>query len=131
VEPIEAFDPDAEKAAEFKVTLVNTAVFLISVSMQASTIFTNYLGKPFMKGLSSNKWLTRTLAMLWGTVILATSEVWPEFNAFLELQAMGPAFRTELAMLMLADFTGAWVVQYMCSLIFPLGPPTRVAALTK
>lgn len=40
--------------AEFKPTLLNSAVYLISLSQQVSTFAVNYQGRPFREGISEN-----------------------------------------------------------------------------
>eukprot|EP00039_Didymoeca_costata_P010514 m.141659 g.141659 ORF g.141659 m.141659 type:complete len:908 (+) comp14857_c0_seq2:731-3454(+) len=129
ISPLPEFDPDEENSTEFSVNLVNSAVYLLSVSMQASTIFTNFHGEPFMHGLSSNKGLTRCLGLLAVLTVLSTSEIWPDLNEFLELAPMDSDFRIQLIAIMSADFFGAWIVDSCCEALFPLQKGARVEAL--
>lgn len=116
-------------AAEFNITLVNTVVFLISMSMQASTIFTNYHGAPFMSGLSGNKGLVRCLAVLWGLAIVCTAGVSDGLNGFLELTSLDSSFAAQMGTIMVADVAGAWAVDFVVSLVFPLASGSAAGAL--
>jgi manganese-transporting P-type ATPase len=129
LEPVEEFDPDAEDASEFKPTLVNSAVFLIAISMQASTIFTNYHGKPFMGGLGDNKGLVRCLLVLWGITILATLQFSTGFNEFLELVPFSSEFGNAMGMIIVADAAGAYAVDFITHIIFPLETSLAMKAL--
>ena len=115
-------------AAEFNVTLVNTVVFLISISMQASTIFTNYHGAPFMAGLTGNKGLVRCLLILWGIAIFATAGISTGFNEFLELVPLETSFASTLAAIMVLDFAGAWMVDALVGAAFPLSVGSATCA---
>ncbi|VDD77022.1 unnamed protein product [Mesocestoides corti] len=58
--------------ADFKPTILNTAVYLISTALQVSTIAVNYEGHPFRESLFENKPLLNGLAFATaGTVALA------------------------------------------------------------
>ena len=127
--PIEAFDPDDEEKSKFKVTLVNTAVYLLSISMQATTIFTNYQGAPFMHGLMENTGLKRCLCFLWGLALVASSGYSPDFNEFLELAPFDASFRAAIMAVMVADLVGAAAVDLVCCKLFPLDASNHVQLL--
>jgi len=46
LQPLPEFDPENEDQKEFKVNLVNSAVYLLLWGMQVTTIFVNYNGVP-------------------------------------------------------------------------------------
>lgn len=131
ISPIDIFDPDDEESSKFKITLVNTAVYLLSISMQATTIFTNYHGAPFMKGIFENVGLKRCLFFLWGMAAVATAGVSPGFNDFLELAPCETSFRITLMAVMTGDLAAVLAVDAVCNKIFPLDASNHMQLLQK
>ena len=100
LEPVEDLD------GPFTPNIINSAMFLVTMTMQVATFACNYQGHPFMQSLSEHKLLGRSLAVVYGVVVLAALEVLPP-----ELFEMVPlpdeAFRYTLLGYMLADTIGA------------------------
>ena len=105
-------DPTA--STRFVPGLVNTTVFLVSLMMQLSTFVVNYQGRPFRESLFENKSLRNSLLIVGTVAVVAATETYPEFNAWLELVPMPPAVRRFLLLAMAVDFGGCLLIEYLC-----------------
>ena len=116
-----------DENTKFTPGLVNTAVYLVSLLMQVSTFVVNYQGRPFRESLSENKPLRNSLMIVGGISVVAALEMYPEFNAWLQLVPMPPKFRTLLVVLMVVDLGGCLVLEWLCKkLLFDARP--KIAA---
>ncbi|CAG8588623.1 7712_t:CDS:10, partial [Funneliformis caledonium] len=70
---------------EFEPSLLNTAVYLISLSMQVSTFAINFQGHPFRESLRENKALFYGLVSVAGIAFAGALEIVPEINSLLQL----------------------------------------------
>jgi len=113
-----AFPCRINHKAEFAPSLVNTAVYLLSLVMQVSTFVVNYQGRPFREGLWENKHLRNSLLAVAGIAIVAAAELIPEFNEWLQLVQMPPAFRRRLLALLVIDFFGCQAVEALAHKLF-------------
>jgi manganese-transporting P-type ATPase len=77
---------DLEKS--FEPSLVNSAVYLISINMQISTFAINYQGHPFMQSLLENVPLRNCLILIGGLTYLAAAQVLPGISSMLEIVDM-------------------------------------------
>jgi len=132
---------DLEKA--FEPSLVNSAVYLISINMQISTFAINYQGHPFMQSLSENRPLRNCLLLVAGFTYMAAIQIIPGVNYMLEIVDFSPAVRCRsggvrrafgangaswllghaqfqgiMLLVMLADFGGAFLWQRTITRIF-------------
>ena len=84
---------------EFKPSLLNTAVYLVSLTMQIATFAVNYQvsyflrkfnvkGEPFRESLRNNKPLFSSLRTVSLIAILAASELFPMLNDWMQLVPM-------------------------------------------
>lgn len=96
---------------EFTPSLMNTAVYLLSLVMQVSTFVVNYQGRPFRESLYENKNLRNALLAVGGIAVVAAAELIPDFNEWLQLVPMPPAFRRRLLAALCFDFFGCLVVE--------------------
>ena len=74
--------------AEFKPTLLNSAVYLISLSQQVSTFAVNFQGRPFREGITENPALYYGLLSVAGVAICGATDFIPELNRWLQLVEM-------------------------------------------
>ncbi|CAG8739180.1 18402_t:CDS:2, partial [Acaulospora morrowiae] len=70
---------------EFEPSLLNTAVYLISLSMQVSTFAINYQGHPFRESLKENTALYYGLLSVGSVALCGATEFVPEMNSILKL----------------------------------------------
>lgn len=70
---------------EFEPNLLNSAVYLLSLSMQVSTFWVNYQGRPFRESLSENRPLRNALGAVFGVAFYAAMEMNADFNEWLQL----------------------------------------------
>jgi len=81
----EEITPDSE----FQPNLINSAMYLVSLIMQLSTVAINYQGLPFRESLFQNKALFNSLLIVGGVAFAAASEISEELNESLQLVPFG------------------------------------------
>jgi len=123
------FEPpnDVDLDGEFKPSLLNTAVYLISLSMQVSTFVINYQGYPFRESLQENKILYRGLMGVGALAFLGATEFFDEVNASLQLVKMPFPFKTRLITAMTLDFGVSWLIEIICKQQFSNDRPKEIA----
>ncbi|KAF9971052.1 hypothetical protein BGZ73_006069 [Actinomortierella ambigua] len=113
-------DPDREIDLEktFEPGLLNSAVYLISLSMQVSTFAINYKGHPFRESLRENTYLYRGLLAVGGVAVAGATEFIPEFNEWLQIVPFPEDFKTKLVAVMFGDYFIAWGIEIVCNKLF-------------
>ena len=111
-------DLDAEETTKFEPNLLNTSVYLISLSMQVSTFFINYQGRPFRESMRENRPLYFSLCSLLAVAVLGAAQALPELNATVELVTMESDFSDLLVKAILFDFACAFGIEYVSSMLF-------------
>ncbi|EKE42945.1 hypothetical protein ENUP19_0121G0169 [Entamoeba nuttalli] len=84
----EAAGPDykiPEEDAEFKPTLVNSIVFIVSNIINVTTFAVNYVGEPYRKNITEYKPLMYCLLIVFGLTIILSFEIIPELNELFTL----------------------------------------------
>ena len=102
----------------FEPGLLNSAIYLISLSMQVSTFAVNYKGHPFRESLRENTYLYRGLLAVGGVAVAGATEFVPEFNEWLQLVPFPADFKTKLMGIMAFDYFGAWAIEIVCNTLF-------------
>lgn len=104
--------------AKFEPNLLNTAIYLLSLSQQVSTFVINYQGRPFREGIRENP------ALYWGLVgasavaFCGATDFVPELNRWLQIVEMDRTFAYTLTAAMIIDFAGCWVIEIVCKWLF-------------
>ncbi|PKC13426.1 hypothetical protein RhiirA5_459417 [Rhizophagus irregularis] len=116
---------------EFEPSLLNTAVYLISLSMQVSTFAINYQGHPFRESLKENTALYYGLLTVGGIAFAGATEFVPELNSMLKLVPLINDFKLKLVGTMLFDFFGAWLIEIIFKFLFANNKPKDIARKTR
>jgi cation-transporting ATPase 13A1 len=110
------YDPSegsAETAdGKFQKNVFNTAMFLLSSTMQINNFVVNYRGVPFIQDIQDNYWMYRSVQLVYASLFLATSGVLEPFNDLLQLvEFPDPLLRTYVILLLIGNFGGCWFVE--------------------
>ena len=92
----EQLEFDFENKKKFEPSMLNTTIYLLSMSMQTSTFFVNYIGRPFREDIKENSVLYRGLLIGIGVAFIGVSELITDFNKFLQLVALGNVIHTHI-----------------------------------
>lgn len=104
--------------AKFEPSLLNTAVYLLSLSQQVSTFAINFQGRPFREGIQENSALWWGLVSAGGVAFSGATDFLPELNRWLQIVEMQPSFQVRLTTVMIVDFIGCWVIEKLCKFLF-------------
>lgn len=118
---------DIDLEGEFEPSLLNSAIYLLSLIQQISTFAINYQGRPFRESIRENK------AMWWGLVSVAAvafscaTEFVPEINSRLKLVPFTTDFKITITTIMLVDYVGCWAVEQVFKWAFSDYKPRDIA----
>ncbi|KAK9466101.1 hypothetical protein V1512DRAFT_227191 [Lipomyces arxii] len=124
---LEPREDDIDLEAEFKPSLLNTAIYLLQLGQQVSTVAVNYQGRPFRENISENR------AMFWGLTsagalaVAGACELIPEMNENLRLVPMVTDFKVRLSGAIILDFCGSWVIELGLKYLFSDYKPKDIA----
>ncbi|CAD6928421.1 unnamed protein product [Tilletia controversa] len=113
--------PSTEKIdleAKFSPSLMNTAVYLLSLSQQVSTFAVNFIGRPWRESLFENKYMYYGLAGAGGVAFASALDLFPELNAWLQVVPMEWDFRLRLVSVMFGDLAGCWLIETVSKALF-------------
>ncbi|PKI82733.1 putative cation-transporting ATPase 1 [Malassezia vespertilionis] len=102
---------DIDLEATFTPTLLNTGVFLLSLSQTMSTFTVNYIGRPWRESISENKVLYYGLLGTCAIAYLGVLEVVPELNEWLALSKLPFEYQLYLVGTMLLDIGGSYIAE--------------------
>ncbi|KAI8975231.1 endoplasmic reticulum Ca-transporting P-type ATPase [Mycotypha africana] len=109
---------EVDLEGEFEPSLLNSAVYLIQLSMQVSTFAINYQGYPFRERIQDNKALYYGLMSVGGIALAGATEMWPDVNDYLKLVPFPGTFRYKLTLCMILDFGIAWAIEKVTKYLF-------------
>ncbi|BFZ20171.1 hypothetical protein BsWGS_23210 [Bradybaena similaris] len=92
---------DLEKT--FEPSILNTTVYIISMSLQVSTFAVNYKGEPFMERLRDNKPLVYSLVFSTCAILTLASGLIPELQQQFDLVELPTEFRNIVLGVVVAD----------------------------
>ncbi|KAF8686464.1 Endoplasmic reticulum ca-transporting p-type atpase [Rhizoctonia solani] len=104
--------------AEFKPSLLNTAIYLLGLSQQVSTFAINFQGRPFREGIRENPALYYGLLGASAVAFGGSMDIIPEMNRWLQIVEMSFSFQVRLTVTMALDFVGCWAVEHACKYLF-------------
>ncbi|KAG5510969.1 hypothetical protein JKF63_06470 [Porcisia hertigi] len=104
---------------EFKPTLLNSTMFLLTTLISGVTFAVNYRGEPFMQGIRKNRPMFIALILLAIIVFSFASEANPEINREFEITVFPTEeFRTRFAQLLMLDAFGCFVIEKASLMLF-------------
>jgi manganese-transporting P-type ATPase len=92
---------------DYSPSLLNSAIFLLSLTMQVATFVVNYQGHPFRESLYENRALFKSLSIVFGIGLFAAAEISREFNEWFQLVP----FPTPVGPELIDSLSSAWSTQ--------------------
>ncbi|ORY90726.1 hypothetical protein BCR35DRAFT_299290 [Leucosporidium creatinivorum] len=126
----EQYEPRADipvdLEAKYSPNLLNSAIYLISLSQQVSTFAINFQGRPFREGITENSALYYGLLGVAAVAFSGATDFVPEFNRWLQLVEMKSSFRFQLCTVMVLDYGGSWIAEIVLKYFFADNQPKPV-----
>ncbi|XP_064457575.1 endoplasmic reticulum transmembrane helix translocase-like [Ornithodoros turicata] len=117
--------PRAEKfadlEAEFKPSLLNSTVYIISMALQVSTFAINYRGQPFMESLQENKALLYSLLISGLSIVCLVTGVIPDVAKQFEIVEFPSEMQMIILQVLAFDLSCSFVVDRVCLFLFGRG----------
>lgn len=110
---------DLEK--EFEPTLLNSTVYMISMTLQVATFAINYRGHPYMASMKENKPLLYSLLGTGAFIFLLACGLIPELSQQFGIIDFEPEYRQMLVMVLAVDFLLSLILDRLCLLLFGEG----------
>ncbi|XP_055543818.1 endoplasmic reticulum transmembrane helix translocase [Wyeomyia smithii] len=111
-------DMGPDEKEEFVPNIVNSTVYIISVTMQIATVAVNYKGHPFMESMRENRLLSYAILTSSTIVLCLALGIVPELLDTFEVIDFDSDFRKILVGALLADMILAYCVDRVCSFLF-------------
>ncbi|XP_037957568.1 manganese-transporting ATPase 13A1 [Teleopsis dalmanni] len=111
-------DMNAEEKSKFEPSIINSTVYIISLSLQVCTFAVNYKGHPFMEKLRENRLLLSSILLLSGFVVLLSLGILPDITEMFEIVEFPTDFRKILVCVLFADALFAYLVDRICAFLF-------------
>ncbi|ANB14046.1 ion-transporting P-type ATPase SPF1 [Sugiyamaella lignohabitans] len=124
---LEPRDSNIDLEAEFKPSLLNTAIYLLQLAQQISTFAVNYQGRPFRDSISENRGMYWGLLGVGALALSGATEFIPEMNEGLKLVPMSSVFKFQLSTTMLLDLGGSWLIEIVLKHFFMDSKPADIA----
>ncbi|KAI9830589.1 MAG: hypothetical protein M1826_004615 [Phylliscum demangeonii] len=127
---VHQIEPRKEKVdleGEFEPSLLNSAVYLLSLIQQISTFAINYQGRPFRESIQENRTMYYGMLLAGGVAFSCSTEFIPEINERLKLVKFTSSFKMVLTSLMLADYAVCWVIEVTFKYLFSDYRPKDIA----
>jgi len=124
------FETPEEKVdleAEFKPSLLNSAIYLVQLIQQVSTFAINYQGRPFRESIRENRAMFYSILGVTGIAFACSVEFIPEINEKLKLVKFTTEFQQILTLTMGFDFIGCWVIENGFKWCFSDNKPKEIA----
>jgi cation-transporting ATPase 13A1 len=113
--------------AEFKPSLLNSAIYLVQLIQQVSTFAINYQGRPFRESIRENRSMFWSIVGVAGIAFACAIEFIPELNEKLRLVKFTSEFQAVLTMTMVVDYVGCWVIEQGLKWAFSDNKPKEIA----
>ena len=107
----EPIPDDVDLESDFEPSLLNSAIYLLTLIQQISTIALNYQGRPFRESIRENRAMYWGLLSVAGIAFACATEFVPKLNAKLKLVPFDRDFKLTLTVTMALDYAGCWLVE--------------------
>ena len=99
----------------FQPTLMNSAIYILSLVIQTNNFVVNYRGEPFTQNLSDNKQLLMSVRTIYFVIFVVLSDVFEPLNDLLELEKF-PCYEFQyiLGMILVFNLASCWCVERLC-----------------
>jgi cation-transporting ATPase 13A1 len=124
---LEPRSDDVDLEAEFKPSLLNSAVYLLQLIQQISTFAINYQGRPFRESLSENKGMFYGILGVSGLAFVCALELMPEINEGMKLVPFSQEFKTKMTTVMVLDYGLCWIIEVSLKYLFSDYRPRDIA----
>ncbi|XP_054714931.1 endoplasmic reticulum transmembrane helix translocase-like [Uloborus diversus] len=111
----------ADLEAEFKPSLLNSTVYIISMSLQLATFAINYRGHPFMESLVENKPLMYSTLMSGTAILMLVTGLSPDFSDMFSIVDFPHEFQNIVLFTLFADFFLSFLVDRVSLFLFGRG----------
>lgn len=119
---------DVDLEAEFKPSLLNSAVYLLQLIQQISTFAINYQGRPFRESLSENRGMFWGIVGVTGLAFACSLELAPEINEQMKLVPFTDEFKYTMTTVMVIDYGACWLIEVVLKALFSDFRPRDIAA---
>jgi cation-transporting ATPase 13A1 len=106
---------------KFQPNLLNSVVYIISLTLQVTTFLVNYRGHPFMESITENKPFFYSIMMSSFAVIGLVTRSFPEFNDQFEIVPIPYELQKTMLALLFLDVIGAFILDRVCMWLFGEG----------
>lgn len=113
--------------AEFKPSLLNSAVYLLQLIQQISTFAINYQGRPFRESLSENKGMFYGIVGVTAIAFACSTEFIPELNEAMKLVPFTDEFKRTMTTVMVIDYASCYVIEVVLKWLFSDFRPRDIA----
>ncbi|KPM08757.1 cation-transporting ATPase 13A1-like protein [Sarcoptes scabiei] len=103
--------------SEFKPSLLNSTVYIISISLQVATFAVNYKGHPFMCSLKENRPLLYSIVGSFALVIVFVTGIMPEFSEQFSVVEFPTEFQQTILSVLIADLIMAVIIDRSCEFL--------------
>jgi len=114
-------DGPIDLESEFEKSLLNSAVYIISLSMQVNTLAVNYRGAPFMTPFMENKQLSLSLGGVGLFSLALASNMFPWISSYFSIITFPAEFSDFMTQVVLFDFFGAYSADKLLQYFFGYG----------
>uniref|UniRef100_A0A131XZR5 Endoplasmic reticulum transmembrane helix translocase n=2 Tax=Ixodes ricinus TaxID=34613 RepID=A0A131XZR5_IXORI len=114
-------DKFSDLEADFKPSLLNSTVYIISMALQVSTFAINYRGYPFMESLTENRPLLYSLLISGLSVVSLVAGIMPDVARQFEIVHFPRDMQTIILQVLAFDLLCAFAVDRICLFLFGRG----------
>ncbi|GFS72069.1 manganese-transporting ATPase 13A1 [Nephila pilipes] len=114
-------DKFADLEAEFKPSILNSTVYIISMSLQLATFAVNYRGHPFMESLGENKPLMYSIVISGTAILMLVTGLSPDLSNIFSIVDFTPEYQNVVLLTLFSDFFFAFLVDRVCLFLFGRG----------